>query len=176
MVEHTLKFALKNFSNNKILLSTDSPLIRRIGQQYKVLSPWIRPSDISTDSSSSLDVILHSVKWYEKNYNKLDYIILLQPTSPYRNKFTLNKCVNEFLKEKSFTVKTIKIDNNKKKEKKILYFNNTCSPNGSFYIIPRKHIFLKEIHKNQVKHVLILDKKENIDIDNLNDFLEANKY
>lgn len=175
MVEHTLKFALQNFHNKNILLSTDSSLIRRIGTKYKVLCPWLRPKKYSTDLSSSLDAILHSVKWYEKNNDKLDYVILLQPTTPYRSKYTLTRCINLFLKEKNCTIKTIKLDKNLNKKKKILYSSNICSPNGSFYLIPRAHLFSNYPNQNKEKYILVLNKKENIDIDNYQDFLNAKK-
>ena len=93
----------------------------------------------------------------------MDYIILLQPTSPYRNRNTLRRCLNLF--KKNSTIKTIKIDNNENHKNKILYFNNVSYPNGSFYLIP-EIIFSQKIKKNKIKYILVFNKK-NIDIDNL---------
>ena len=79
-------------------------------------------------------------------------------------------------KKRDSTIKTIKIDNNENHKNKILYFNNVSYPNGSFYLIPRDHIFSKKIKKNKIKYILVFNKKENIDIDNLSDFVKAEKY
>ena len=160
LFEHTLNFAIKNFVKKEILVTTDSKLIFDISKKKDVLCPWLRPHYLSSQFTSSHDVILHAVRWYEKNFHKLDYIILLQPTSPYRDSNTLRRCLNLFLKERDSTIKTIKVDNNKNHKNKILYFNNVSYPNGSFYVIPRNHIFSKKIEKNKMRYILIFNKKK----------------
>ena len=47
----------------------------------------------------------HAISWFEKIYFKLDYVILLQPTSPFRNiKTILKKCLKLFKKNSKATV------------------------------------------------------------------------
>ena len=107
LFEHTLKFAIKNFDKKKILVSTDSSFILRRSKDYNVLCPWLRPLKFSLDNSSSYDTIKHAARWFEYKFGKLDYLILLQPTTPFRNNKTLRRCIKLFEEYKDFNVKTI---------------------------------------------------------------------
>jgi N-acylneuraminate cytidylyltransferase len=41
---------------------------------------------LATDDASSVDVALHALTWYEREKGKVDGILLLQPTSPFRGR------------------------------------------------------------------------------------------
>ena len=69
-----------------ILVSTDSPIIAEIANKAGALVPWLRPEDMAIDSASSVDVSLHALDWYQSEVGKVDGLILLQPTSPFRTK------------------------------------------------------------------------------------------
>lgn len=69
-----------------ILVSTDSSEIAKIAKEAGVLVPWLRPSELAADASTSIDVCLHALDWYEKERGPIDGLILLQPTSPFRSK------------------------------------------------------------------------------------------
>ena len=84
LIEHTFQFAHKIKLTSNILLSTDDSEIYKIGIKNKILTPWLRPRKISKDRSKSISFVLHAINWFEKEFSKLDYIILLQPTSPFR--------------------------------------------------------------------------------------------
>ena len=56
--------------------------------------PRVTPKKLSTSKATSESVILHALKWYEKKVI-VDFIILLQPTSPYRSKQTYFSCINK---------------------------------------------------------------------------------
>ena len=70
--------------DSEICVSTDSEEIKHVAETYAINVPFLRPTDISTDTSSSEAVILHAIKWYENNGKSFDTIVLLQPTSPLR--------------------------------------------------------------------------------------------
>jgi CMP-N,N'-diacetyllegionaminic acid synthase len=69
-----------------ILVSTDNVGIAEIARSEGALVPWIRPSHLATDDASSVDVALHALTWYEREKGKVDGILLLQPTSPFRGR------------------------------------------------------------------------------------------
>ena len=79
-----------------VLVSTDDSAIADIGRMANVLVPWLRPKELSTDEASSVDVCLHAVNWYESEHDKLDGILLLQPTSPFRSKNKVHHGINLF--------------------------------------------------------------------------------
>ena len=49
------------------------------------LVPWLRPAALASDSATSIDVAIHALDWYEGEKGKVDGLLLLQPTSPFRN-------------------------------------------------------------------------------------------
>lgn len=67
-----------------ICLTTDSEQVRRVGEEYGLTVPFLRPVELSTDTAGSREVMLHALDFYEQLRGKYDAIVLLQPTSPLR--------------------------------------------------------------------------------------------
>jgi CMP-N,N'-diacetyllegionaminic acid synthase len=55
---------------NEIFVSTDSKKIKKISVKNKAKCPFLRPSHISKDNSTDLEVFKHFYKFYLKNYKK----------------------------------------------------------------------------------------------------------
>jgi CMP-N,N'-diacetyllegionaminic acid synthase len=81
----TIEFAKKIDTDYEILVTTDSTEIQNLALSKDILCPWLRPKELSTDTATSVDVALHATNWYEENVRKIDGLLLLQPTSPFRN-------------------------------------------------------------------------------------------
>lgn len=80
-----------------ILVSTDDPAISQVAKATAgVMVPWLRPDDLSTDTASSMDVALHALDWYETVHGVVDGLLLLQPTSPFRSRQTLERGMAKF--------------------------------------------------------------------------------
>jgi len=91
----------------EILVSTDDPEIARIAKLGGANVPWIRPAQLATDEATSVEVAIHALDWYEKKFKRVDGLLLLQPTSPYRTKATIQKGIklfNEFDREPVISV------------------------------------------------------------------------
>ena len=165
------------------LLSTDSKKILAIGKKNKIISPWLRPKSLSQSSSTSGDVALHAIKWFEKKYFKLDALLLLQPTSPFREYNDLEKAINLFKKYKKkivsvspikshfqymYTISNKKLINKNKKKK---YNKKLYVCNGYLYIFPIRDL---QIYKNfsatNAMPFIINSNIKSIDIDNKYDF------
>jgi CMP-N-acetylneuraminic acid synthetase len=80
----------------EILVSTDNSDIALIAKMAGARVPWLRPALLSTDVATSVDVAIHALDWYEKEFCKVDGLLLLQPTSPYRTKLTIQRGINLF--------------------------------------------------------------------------------
>lgn len=80
-----------------ILVSTDNREIADIAQLAGGLVPWVRPEELSTDTSSSIDVALHALNWYENTHGHVAGLMLLQPTSPFRSKTTIKKAIELYI-------------------------------------------------------------------------------
>ena len=86
LLEITINFARKLKLIKDIVLSTDSKKMLDICKRKKILTPGLRPFKLSKDKTTSEDVVFYLLKWYEKKYKKkVDGILLLQPTTPYRD-------------------------------------------------------------------------------------------
>jgi CMP-N,N'-diacetyllegionaminic acid synthase len=95
-----------------ILVSTDDSSIASISSTAGALVPWLRPSDLATDSATSVDVVLHALDWYESTHGVVDGVMLLQPTSPYRSRETILQGLETFDRQRRsvVTVSEVKVD------------------------------------------------------------------
>ena len=77
LIVHTIIAAKKTKSINKIIVSTDDKEISRISQNNGAEVPFLRPKQISKDTSSTIEVIKHALKFLEKNQSYVPDIIIL---------------------------------------------------------------------------------------------------
>ena len=88
----------KYSENMKIIVSTDSEQYAEISKQYGAEVPFIRPVNISGDTSSDFECIKHCVEWLYNNYNyKPDIILHLRPTQPCRKIEHVNIAIETFI-------------------------------------------------------------------------------
>ncbi len=85
-----------------ILVSTDDPEIAEVTKNTGALVPWLRPRELATDTAQSVDVCLHALEWYEKEKGKVDGLMLLQPTSPFRTRGSILRGIELFDKNSTF--------------------------------------------------------------------------
>lgn len=150
-----------------ILVSTDSKKILSLSKKYKLLSPWLRPKNLSKKLSLSEDTALHALNWYESNIEKVDGLFLFQPTSPFRKDKQIISAIKIFLKTNKQVVSVCS---------RQLYKFNKNSINGSMYLTPinilRKH---RTFSKRGFMPLKMSGDLENIDIDTREDFKRAKK-
>ena len=66
-------------------VSTDDPEIARVAADDGAEVPFLRPAELATDTASSFEVAVHAIEHYRIVAGKeYDYLMLLQPTSPFR--------------------------------------------------------------------------------------------
>lgn len=77
---------------HRVLVSTDDPEIAAIAQAAGAEVPFLRPAELASDQARSLPVVQHAIAWVEKNDDvKLDWVMLLQPTEPFREVHDLER-------------------------------------------------------------------------------------
>lgn len=85
LIAWTIEEALRSQELDRVIVSTDDKEIASISRQYGAEVPFIRPLKLALDASSHVDVILHAIDWFtEQEQYEMDYVALLQPTSPFR--------------------------------------------------------------------------------------------
>jgi CMP-N,N'-diacetyllegionaminic acid synthase len=94
LIQYTLDFASDYFDHIDICVSTDSQEIKAVVEKLGYDVPFIRPDHLATDQAGSREVILHAINYYIERGIKYKNVLLLQPTSPIRNKTTFEKIMN----------------------------------------------------------------------------------
>jgi CMP-N,N'-diacetyllegionaminic acid synthase len=183
LIEYTLNFLKKNLIHKNIYLSTENIQIEKISNKYNI-NVVKRPKNLCGKYTSTESVILDLLN--KINYKKIGYewIITLQPTSPFRKISTLKKCL-KYTKNKNTdiitTFKENKSDfwinnNNKLKRVHPLWPRNQHQRSSLFE--ETSSIYVNRISRliktrsmisGDIKSVLT-DDEENIDINTQQDF------
>ena len=188
----TLKVAKKIKNICDILVSTDDSEIAIYSKKNGALVPWLRPKNFSSDKISSAKVALHAIKWYENKIGRINGLLLLQPTSPFRNIKRINMAIDLFIKKKIESILSIsKYKGNQKDffsvvNKKVQFTSlksveknkkNIYSPNGNFYLLSVNKLKRdKKLFSKGSRTINIISKIESLDIDTKQDWLLAEKY
>ena len=187
----TIKLAKKCKNFSKVVISTDSPVIKRYSKIFKI-DVIDRPKRLSSNNSKMDDVINHTIKFFKNRGEHYDAIVLLQPTSPLRTLLTVNKALKKFNNKKTDTLASVeKLDHKstpnrlfkiKNLNNPIKKFNYPSNPLQNFYKLDGGVIFIKKIDKFKKSllsgNTSFIEVKypESIDIDNLQDFLQAKNF
>lgn len=94
LIAWSIEAGLKSKYIDKVVVSSDDDEILNISKEFEA-DIIKRPVHLSTDTSTTIDAIKHTID----NIEKYDYVILLQPTSPLRNEKHINEAI-ELLEEK----------------------------------------------------------------------------
>jgi len=96
LIAWTIETAILSKAFTKIVVSTDCAEIAQVALKYGAEVPWLRPAELSTDESLSIDAVLHAISWMSELCLNVDGVMLLQPTSPFRTKNTILSAINSF--------------------------------------------------------------------------------
>lgn len=79
---------------DRIVVSTDSELIRNVAVHYGAEAPFLRPAELATSTSPDIEWIKHALSQLDKKY---DAFAILRPTSPFRQPETIQRGWKQFL-------------------------------------------------------------------------------
>lgn len=96
LISWTIEGAINSGVFSRVIVSTDDQGIANASRKAGAEVPWLRPSELATDSSPTIDTVLHALNWLETNYGSADGVMLLQPTSPYRSVESIKAALNLF--------------------------------------------------------------------------------
>tara|TARA_B100001093_G_scaffold497149_1_gene543732 strand:+ start:16 stop:720 length:705 start_codon:yes stop_codon:yes gene_type:complete len=192
LIDITIENSKKTKYLKEIYVSSEDREILKISKS-KGVNPIIRPKYLSKAQSKMIDVIIHAVKSIPIK-NKNTFLVLLQPTSPFRNYKHIDKAIESMILNKKKSLislvksdfcifKSVKINKaiiepvfaNKFLSSNRQNFPETYIPNGAIYIFPVNSIKRKTrslVNKSFMPFVM--NKKESLDIDNKQDLIYAN--
>jgi CMP-N,N'-diacetyllegionaminic acid synthase len=100
LIHYSIETARKLFDDRSICISTDSQEIKDVAQVSGISIPFTRPVELATDNAGTYEVLLHAVNFFENQGMRYSNLLLLQPTSPFRDVKDISKMMVLF-KEKS---------------------------------------------------------------------------
>lgn len=108
LIAHTILQALECDFIECVMVDTDSEDIAKIAKKFGAQVPWLRPKKLADDTSRIIDSVLYTLDRFkkEKNYEP-DYVMILQTTSPLREKKDIVDCWRLMQKIKIGTVLTV---------------------------------------------------------------------
>lgn len=188
LIHYSIETALSIFDKKDICVSTDSEKYKEIAEKTGIKVPFLRPENLSTDTSTSQDVILHCLDFYEQKGIFYDTVLLLQPTSPFRKKEHLTEILSDYNKEFDMIVSVMETESNPyyvlaeendqgylEKSKKGNFTRRQDCPkvyeyNGSIYLINVNSLKSMAMSKFTKVKKFEMEKFYSIDIDNQFDF------
>ena len=190
LIYRSYDFAKKNARyNDKICISTNDENIINFFIKQGVEIPFKRPESLSTKTSTSDSVIEHALSFYESRGKIFDYVMLLQPTSPFRAKDDFDKIIAK-MDSKTEMVVSVKdckanpyfnmfIENSKQNLSRLIdsvnYTRRQDAPkvyayNGAYYFF-KVSSFKKEKSMNFINiKKFLMPEWQSIDIDTIEDW------
>jgi CMP-N-acetylneuraminic acid synthetase len=93
LIEYSMAVACQSSGFDYVILSTDiAEAIELANSKYPQIEvPFVRPENLSGDKTTHVEVIDHLCDYFEKNNRLVEYMVLLQPTTPFRTKEEINE-------------------------------------------------------------------------------------
>jgi CMP-N,N'-diacetyllegionaminic acid synthase len=195
LIQYSVEFAMNNIKEgDEICVSSNDQEVLNIASDLGISIPFKRPEELSTDTSSSYDVILHAIKFYENQNKHFDSVVLLQPTSPFRKSEDLQKMILSYKEdvEMVVTVKNSKenpyftlFEENEsgflKKSKEGHFDRRQDCPkvfafNGSIYLYRISSLKEKKVSEFTKIKKVVMPEERSIDIDTMADWILAEYY
>ncbi len=95
LIEYTIQTAIAaRRLFHGVVVSTDDPEIAEISRRAGADVPFMRPPELATDTAGSIPVVQHATRFIEtRDGVKMDWIMLLQPTEPFRTTADLEEAL-----------------------------------------------------------------------------------
>ncbi|MGA8412615.1 MAG: acylneuraminate cytidylyltransferase family protein [Xanthobacteraceae bacterium] len=107
LIEWSISAAKGASCIDRIVVSTDDAAIAEVAQRAGAEVPFKRPSELATDSASSVDVVIHAIDMLAETELIFDIVVLLEPTSPLRESFDIDEGVERLIRSGAGSVVSV---------------------------------------------------------------------
>lgn len=101
MIAWSIETALNSECFEEVIVSTDDAEIADIALSYGAKVPFIRPSHLSDDYSTTTDVVKHAIQEIIKYHTQVEYICCLYATAPFVKSEFLEKAIQSLQESQS---------------------------------------------------------------------------
>lgn len=195
LIVHSIDFALKNIkSGDQLCISTNDDEVITIASNLGIQVPFKRPEELASDFATTYDVIMHAIKHYEDQNKFFDLVLLLQPTSPFRNQEDFENIIHAYEDDVEMIVSVKKAKENPyftifeenelgfldKSKKGDFQRRQDCPDvftfNGSMYLMSVNALKKSKIQEFSKIKKIIMPEERSIDIDTMADWTLAEYY
>jgi len=185
LIAWTIEEAKRSKYITRTILSSENQEIIKIAKEYGCDVPFVRPKEISQDHTPSITAVLHALE----QCGGYDYVVLLQPTSPFRTAEDIDNCIEYTINQQAkFCVSVTEaeqspywmytIENGKMKP--VIQQNqlatrrqdlpNVYVLNGAIYVGRVEEIIEKKSFLTEETKSFIMSNENSLDIDTILDF------
>lgn len=192
LIHYTIDVARQIVTDDNICVSTDDPEIIRCVEDYGLKVPFVRPSELSTDTAGTYGVLLHALDFYETQGRHYDIILLLQNTSPFRTAGQVKDALALYSPELDMVVSVKECSANPYYcvfEESAEGYLHICKGegnitrrqdaprvyeyNGAIYVINPESLKAMPLNKFTRRKKYVMDEISSLDIDTMTDWLLA---
>lgn len=194
LICRSIDFARMFSDDENICVTTDSDEIISVVRQHGLEVPFKRPEYLATDTASSYDVLIHALDYYSAKGVNYDWMVLLQPTTPFRKEEDLRKMIDMMTDDLDMVVSVKQAETNPyyncyavNDEGYLQKFINTPTvgygrqavrptvyeKNGSIYVINIESLRKQKINEFEKVHFYEMSKEYSIDLDEPLDWIFA---
>ena len=103
LIAWSIEQAISSRYIDRVIVSTDDKEIKEVALSYGGEVPFLRPKEISADSSTDLECFDHCLNFLEEDENYSPEIIVhLRPTGPARSVKIIDEAIKLFKQKKNF--------------------------------------------------------------------------
>jgi CMP-N,N'-diacetyllegionaminic acid synthase len=190
LIAYTIEVAKQSKHISEIHVSSDDNEILAVAEKYGVITKFIRPSELATDSSLAIETYIFCLNKYQNDFNKkFDVVVILQPTSPLRKIEDVDSCIEMFINKSadsiiSYTEESHPVLWHKYIDKQGVITNvfnegndvknrqelkKTYYPNGSVYVF-KSSLIQSRRYFSEKTYAYVMPRSRSVDIDAIEDF------
>jgi CMP-N-acetylneuraminic acid synthetase len=94
LTDLAIQQALNANSLDVIAVNSDSEEVLRIAAKYEQIIAINRPGELASDDSPAIDYMLHTLNFFKQQKLFFDYVVIIQPSSPFRKGSDIDATVN----------------------------------------------------------------------------------
>lgn len=192
LIYYTIDCARAICTDEDICVSTDDAEITSVVEGYGLKVPFVRPTELATDTAGTYEVLLHALDFYEKQGKHYDVVMLLQNTSPFRTAEHVKEALKLYTPEVDMVVSVKEcaanpyycvFEENKEgflhvcKGDGTIYRRQDAPKvyeyNGAIYIMNAETLKTTHMHKMQRRVKYVMDDLSSFDLDTMWDWKMA---
>lgn len=189
LIDYSIDIARGIVSDGDICISTDSEIIKATAEEYGLVVPFLRPSNLGTDIASTNDVLVHAINFYKEKGVVYKRLLLLQPTSPLRRLEEVKDAISIYKEDCDMVVSVTKSHapsvlcmDDEDGYVNLVYNKKAISRqgvptmyeyNGAIYVINIEALLSKGLSGFDKNIKYVMSKESSVDIDDIYDFYLA---